>query len=37
LPVAPQALCGRPPLPSVRGTRGGACEQGCWAGKCASR
>ena len=35
--VAPPALSGRPPLPSVRGTRGGACEQGCWAGKCASR
>jgi hypothetical protein len=37
LPAAMPALCGQPPLPCVHGTRGGAYERGCWAGKCASR
>jgi hypothetical protein len=37
LPAGMPALDGRPPLPSVSGTHGGACERGYWAGKCASR
>jgi hypothetical protein len=37
LPAAPPALCGRPPSPCALGTRGGACERVCWAGKSASR
>ena len=36
-PAAPPKLCGPPPSPCVPGIRGGACERGCWADKCASR
>jgi hypothetical protein len=37
LRAATPAPCVRLPLPCVPETRGGACERGCWAGKCASR